>query len=529
MSTITPNHTGYCSSKLLAILALFIICSSCKIIPFTREQKKVEEISSISPNHKYIKAHMKNGQVYILYNWHFDSVANSMSGHGSQLDINRSVIESRGNLVKTTIDDKISPFVISLSDVALIETNDAGPSLAGRMAIVTAVTAGLGVYCIADPKACFGSCPTFYASNGDTLALQAEGFSTSIAPSLEKNDIDMFYDVHPTKDFEVTVTNEALETHAIRYMNLLAFEKEKNERVFAGIDGKFYTCDKISTATQGSNAATFIAKVDRFDGNEYYSLSDPDNLDSKEEIYLSFEVDEAQQSGLVIAKRQTLLTTYLMYQGLAYMGNTASYWLAQLGKEEIRSKLNLFEMLGGIEIYIKDEKGEWKMQGKVHETGPIATDVHIIPLAGTLKGKIDMKIRMNKGLWRIDYLSLARMKGEAKPTVLFPQEVKVTRGSESRPLEKLLAADDYLVTYPGDEYKVKYKLPSVDVELFLDSKGYYLEWMRDEWVKEQNLRKLNQFINKPALYLKKAAKEYKKLEPGMEKVFWESRYEQSKK
>lgn len=530
MDKTAPDHTINGFPKLLATFAILIIFSNCKTIPLIREQKKVEEISSISPSHTYIKAHMKNGQVYILYNWKFDSVSHSMSGLGSQLDVNRSLIESRGNLAKRTVEDKLNPFVINLSEVALVETNDPGRSLAGRLAIVTAVTAGFGVLCLADPKACFGSCPTFYASNGDTLALQAEGFSTSIAPSLEKNDIDMFYDVRPSIDFEVTVTNEALETHAIRYMNLLAFDKKDDERVFAGIDGKFYTCDKISLPLQCNNEReNIIPKVARFDGLEYFSLADSNNLDSKEEIYLSFDMDGSFQPGLVIAKRQTLLTTYLMYQGLAYMGNTAGYWLSRIGDERFKDQKNVFDLLGGMEVFTRDPGGNWQMQGKLHETGPIATDVHIIPLSASNKGKLDLKIRMNKGLWRIDYLALARMKNEAKPVLLLPQEARVVRGSENRPLEKLLSPDDYLVTYPGDAYKVRYRLPSEQVELFLDSKGYYLEWMRDEWVKEQDLRKLNQFINKPALFLKKAASEFKKVEPGMEKVFWESRYEQSDK
>jgi len=80
------------------------------------------------------------------------------------------------------------------------------------------------------------------------------------------------------------------------------------------------------------------------------------------------------------------------------------------------------------------------------------------------------------------------------------------------------------VTYPGDEYKIKYLLPFTNAELFLDSKGYYLEWIRDEWAKEQNFKKLNLMFNKPAKYLRSVSKDYKKLEPLMEKTFWQSRY-----
>ncbi len=51
----------------------------------------------------------------------------------------------------------------------------------------------LSVFCLANPKACFGSCPTFYAWNGKDMKLMAEGFSSSILRSYEKSDIDMLY------------------------------------------------------------------------------------------------------------------------------------------------------------------------------------------------------------------------------------------------------------------------------------------------------------------------------------------------
>ena len=105
-----------------------------------------------------------------------------------------------------------------------------------------------------------------------------------------------------------------------------------------------------------------------------------------------------------------------------------------------------------------------------------------------------------------------------------PFSVEIIKGTESDPLSKLTNYNEYLVTYPGDAYRIKYSLPFNNAELFLDSRGYYLEWIRDEWVKEQNFQKLNLMISRPSQYLKKVAREYKKIEPFMEETFWNSRY-----
>jgi hypothetical protein len=182
--------------SVVVFIVILIVASGCKIAPVKREIKRVNEIQSVSPSNKFVKAHMKDGKVYILYNWHFDSGNNIIDGHGVYLDVNRNLIEERGKSVQNK-----NPFHVSLTDVALIETNDPGRSVAGPLAVVTGIVGAVSVFCLVNPKACFGSCPTFYASDGDSLQLQAEGFSTSVSPSLEKNDVDMLNYAKPSLDF----------------------------------------------------------------------------------------------------------------------------------------------------------------------------------------------------------------------------------------------------------------------------------------------------------------------------------------
>jgi len=204
-----------CSWFLTAIGAMMILSTlSCRTVAIKREIRTTREIASIGSENRYIKAHMKDGTVYILNNWAFNQQPGMLTGLGKHMDINRRLIEERYPGARGMTDSPF--FIVSIEDIALIETNDPGPSVAGPLAVVTGVTAAMAVFCIINPKACFGSCPTFYASNGDSLKVMAEGFSSSVLPSREDNDIDMLYHAVPGKTIELKLTNEALETHVIR-------------------------------------------------------------------------------------------------------------------------------------------------------------------------------------------------------------------------------------------------------------------------------------------------------------------------
>jgi len=78
---------------------------------------------------------------------------------------------------------------------------------------------------------------------------------------------------------------------------------------------------------------------------------------------------------------------------------------------------------------------------------------------------------------------------------------------------------------PGDEYTINFRLPKQDqdYELFLYSKGYYLEWMRESWIQDKDLYKLWQMVENPKAYLKSQAEDYKEYEKTMEETFWNSK------
>jgi hypothetical protein len=494
---------------------------SCSTRPLVREITTVDRFADLNPGNRYLKVHKKDGTLYVLENWHGDNEGNIV-GSGVWMGVNRKVIERR-----SFPEDGLRPFVIPPDEVALLETNDKGNSLMPALAIVTGVTAIVTIICITNPKACFGSCPTFYAYTGDSLRMVAEAFSTSVLPSLEKRDIDMLYTAKYTPDFSLKLTNEALETHSINYANLLVFPKNNDERVFADPDGRFFRTKDIRTPSNCfSEVGDCRSQVFAVDGVEYFSPSDAKRLDSKEEIRLTFVAGTGQKHGLIIGKRQTMMTTYLLYQGLAYMGKGAGYLLAHQERRENELSPAVFDRLGKIEVYAESPSGDWVFIDEIGETGPIAVDLNIIeiPESFVQREQVNLKLILNKGLWRLDYAAFANVEEEVFPEVVAPHQVISTRTKEPDPLGRLRTDGEYLVTLPGDELWLHYRIPHEHAELFLDAKGYYLEWMRADWMKEQNFRRLAQMVNSPERYLKRVAKAYKEAEPTMEETFWKSRY-----
>lgn len=519
------SKTNYSNSEriliILIVLSLILYpnCSGNRIERITGEPSKIG-LYKPSKETPFMKLHMKNGDVYILNNWQIDK-NNIVTGTGNLLDSNREPKEE-------------GRYTIPVNDIVLAETNvikSSGSTTA--LAAISVITGVFTIICIANPKACFGSCPTFYAYNGNDYTIRAEGFSSAISPSLEETDIDALYTVKSVSEiFELQVRNEAFETHVIRKANILALPRKKGNRVFFTEDRKFFEANNLiepakAVGEEGDCSEKFCA----FDGVERFSAADSNNLSEKEIIELSFQNFTEGRKGLVIASRQTLLTTFLFYQGLSYMGKTAGAWLANLERNSntVKGIINQpRNELGRIEVLIEDNKGTWQKVGEIGEHGPIATDLKMIPFDKEVNGStLNIRLRMTKGLWRIDYIALADLIGEVYPVVVPP--------SESYPrftdfgcdvIKSLSNSDSVLVTFPGDKYFLHYKLPKdfEDYELFLESRGYYLEWMREEWLAEENPVKVHQMFFNPKQFFKDLAPQFKKIEAEMEESFWSSKY-----
>lgn len=478
----------------------------------------------------YLKVHMTNGDVYVLDERDILSGEGVIEGRGVHLGARRDTLDA-GNLT------------VPLDSVVLFETNRielSGPSLA--LTVLTGVSAVLTAACLSNPKACFGSCPTFYVDDVNGPALRAEGFSSSIAPSLEAADVDALGLVRPDGGrVTVEMRNEALETHVVRRVDLLAVPRGSSEGVVRLPDDGFRVVRRHHAPSSCSAPeGDCLADLTALDRSERFSSADSTDLATFETIDLTFAPSagvtmDSLRFGVVIAARQSLLTTYLLYQALAWMGTDAGRWLARIENSAGRLHgLGLGRILGGIDVQVRSEGGEWTSAGEILEHGPLATDIHTVTLPRDLPaGPVEVRLRLAKGAWRIDRISLAELGREVAALRLQPTRVTRTGSSSGTTAPDALSIlrdpDRSLTTLPGDTWRITYELPggegsTAGYDLYLESEGYYLEWIREEWLAEESPEQLARMLFSPEDMLRELAPEYKKVESDMEDMFWRSRY-----
>ena len=114
----------------------------------------------------------------------------------------------------------------------------------------------------------------------------------------------------------------------------------------------------------------------------------------------------------------------------------------------------------------------------------------------------------------------------ADPVRVKPSFVLRDGAADRDALDRLRSRERQLTTLPGDEYTLVYRLPDAvaDYEIFLESRGYYLEWMRAEWIAEEDVLRAAQLFLDPVSALRVMAPEYKRVEADMERTFWSSKY-----
>ena len=258
-------------------------------------------------------------------------------------------------------------------------------------------------------------------------------------------------------------------------------------------------------------------------------MTDPHDLAAREDLHLEF-AEAPARAGLVIRSRQSLLTTFLFYQTLAYMGRGAGDLLAAVernGRERAEEILGMGRILGGIEIAMADAEGVWHAVGTFDEAGPISGDSWVFPLPPRPGvGPLRVRLRMAKGHWRLDHVAVGVMGPRLEAVPVDPEVVERAGQADALARRTLLDPDRHLITLPGDSYRLVFKLPegAEGSALFLESEGYYYEWMRAEWLREEDPAMVALVVGRPEEALRRLAAPWKEREAGAERTFWQSRF-----
>ncbi len=516
----------------LILLLLLFSCKMHYVNPDFRQtyQQYNELLHSDSMKTSYLKVHTDNGNVYLLEDWDLNESGDMLTGVGKGYNYNRMLVTEGSMAVPVN-----SIVILETNDISSIKSLD-GSRKAG-LAILTIGNIIGGILCAVYPKACWGSCPTFYIDQSPGTSIHrvsAEAFSRSVRPSLEQSDIDALqYRKHGKQLVNITMTNEAYETHAVNMVNLLAVPAQPEENIFHDKDGTFYRCNgMISPSSAFGPEGPCLEAISAIDDLERISLTDSTDLTEKEIIELEFTGSMMNNPALVMNFRQTLLTTFLIYSGISYMGNEISdvFTVLETNDKAGKTRLEFYDRISTIEIWIqKNDKNRWERIDQFTETGPIAKNLQIIPLCTDWSNNSDIRkvrICMTRGMWKLDFAGLVNILDTVEPMRLLPKWVSSYGMYDEDILEKLSYDDDqYLASLSGDRYELSFLLPDndVDYELFLLARGYYLEWARQEWYDQKDLTRLRKLLTWDQGTMEAMAREYKNVEGIMESVFWNSK------
>jgi hypothetical protein len=137
-----------------------------------------------------------------------------------------------------------------------------------------------------------------------------------------------------------------------------------------------------------------------------------------------------------------------------------------------------------------------------------------------------VRLRLAQGAWRIDWAGLVAWRERVEPQRLDPVEVLRNGAPDALAKEQLREGGEALLSFPGDRTTLRFELPQdgSQLELFLESRGYYLEWMRQEWLAEENVGQAVAMFAAPADALRRLAPQFHRVEAALDSAFWKSQY-----
>ena len=395
--------------------------------------------------------------------------------------------------------DTLAVTEIALDSVVGIEAFQHEVNLGGS--IVASVFAGgaLVVGGAALSVAIFGSCPTIYVDTDSGQQLQAEAFSYSIAPLLEARDLDRL-EIAPDRDgrLRLELRNEALETHYINHLELLAVNHEEGSFVVPDERGRPMAVDGLRAPTRASalGGRSVLQAVRARDGEVFASSEDriaaASSDDWKDYLELSFPADPGMDSlTAVFDLRNSLLNSVLFYDlMLGSAGAEALDWIGR-GMERIDTAVELgrwFHDTMGLSVAVFDGSG-WQHVGRIGDTGPIAWKEVGIRVPVLEEDSLRLRLSFLADEWRIDRVAVGQPRAiEARVRLPIESLTDLDGRSLSQHMPSMeLPDDDYMITHPGTAVRLEFVAPSAPegqtTTYLLSTQGYYTEWVRPEWIR----------------------------------------------
>lgn len=346
--------------------------------------------------------------------------------------------------------------------------------------------------------AIFGSCPTVYADSAGHETLQAESFSYSIAPLLEKRDVDHLH-VRADGDgiIRLNVRNEAVETHYTDQLELVEVRHRTDETVYPGARRGPVAMRRLAAPLRATDGAgrDVAPTLSAAEGRAF--VSDPAVLAraagggaSADHIELVIPRPPGRDSvALALVARSSLLATVAFYDHmLARPGVHGLEWLGT-DLKKITSVAQLARWYAehmGMRVQVRDGQ-EWRTVVRLMDFGPAAWRrlAVVVPAAGDT---VRVRLEFVADGYRIDELKASWDFRDAEEHPVALARATDMRGTSLDSVTAVLrAADDRrLEVRPGQQYMALFEpgraAPGTRT-YFLAAHGYYTEWVRGSWLK----------------------------------------------
>jgi hypothetical protein len=236
--------------------------------------------------------------------------------------------------------------------------------------------------------------------------------------------------------------------------------------------------------------------LDVHDGNVYHTdvrtLRQIDLGDLDDWIDLSIPAPPGADSvAIVLRVRNSLLNTTLLYDVmLGEPGARALDWVAQDLKQvgPALAVAQWYQQRMGMNIAVSDGR-TYRVVAHLRDTGPIAWKDGVIIVPVLTRDSVRVRLSFPKDNWRIDRVAVAGHFRRVTPAVVRLAEVRSGDGrSDTTAWASLRDADArYLQTSPSQHFTAVFRPSDANATglrtYFLASQGYYIEWMRGNWLR----------------------------------------------
>src|SRR6266545_7520 len=431
-----------------------------------------------------VKAHLVDGSTVVF-----------LSG----VTVDSTQVRGDGTRYSLTLRDSAAVTSIPLDSIVGMEAFEQSVNGASSVVVSVLATAGLAAVVGALAVAIFGSCPTVYADSAGTALLQAEGFSYSIAPIFESRDVDRLRIVQAADgSVRLEIRNEALETHYLNHLELLEVMHGSAETALVDELNRLVVVTDQHPLTRAIDrrGQDVSGRLEAEDGNVYRTaartMEQAQLPDLDDWIDLTASAPPGADSvAIVLRLRNSLLNTTLLYDVmLGDPGARSLDWVAQDLKQvgPALAVAQWYQQRMGMNIAVDDGR-TYHLVAHLRDTGPIAWKDAAVIVPVLTRDSVRVRLSFPKDNWRIDRVAIASRFHRVTPAVVRLADIEDGVGmSDTTALASMRDADArYLQTSPGQRFTAVFGPTGVNQAgtrtLFLASQGYYIEWMRRNWLR----------------------------------------------